>query len=73
MVFSQVFQLIMVNYATIKQVPYFILGLKVSQKYIFALSRASCEGFTLQGATLQTHTEGGIGEKAAKKAVTKSL
>ena len=68
MVFSQVFQLIMVNYATIKQVLYFILGLKVSQKYIFGLSRASCEGLTLH-----IHTEEEIGEKAAEKAVTKSL
>ena len=73
MVFSQVFQLIMVNYATIKQVPYLILGLKVSQKYIFGLSRASCEGFILQGATLNIHTEEGTGERAAQKAVTKSL
>ena len=73
MVFSQVFQLIMVNYATIKQVLYFILGLKVSQKYICGLSRASCEGFTLQGATLHIHIEDGIGEKAAEKALSKSL
>ena len=60
----------MVNYVTIKQVPYFILGPKVSQKYIFMLSRALREGFTLYGATLHTETEEGIGEKATEKAVT---